>query len=124
MTDLRKAAEMALEALEKDPAPLNAINNAKCFLYSALEQPSDSVEQEPVAHLWECLGRWSAYLATNGTQADCAPPDYLVKAVEAVTAPPSKPWVSLTMRDYHEFLNLGTFESFKAIEAALKEKNT
>ena len=40
------------------------------------------------------------------------------------TAPPSKPWVSLTMRDYHEFLNLGTFEAFKAIEAKLKELNT
>ena len=40
-----EAIKLALEALEKDPAPLNAINNAKCFLYSALEQP----EQEPVA---------------------------------------------------------------------------
>ena len=38
MTD-REAMKLALEALEKDPAPLNAINNAKCFLYSALEQP-------------------------------------------------------------------------------------
>ena len=34
-----EAIKLALEALEKDPAPLNAINNAKCFLYSALEQP-------------------------------------------------------------------------------------
>ena len=34
-----EALKLALEALEKDPAPLNAINNAKCFLYSALEQP-------------------------------------------------------------------------------------
>lgn len=39
------------------------------------------------------------------------------------TAPPSKPWVSLTMRDYHKFLNLGTFEAFKAIDAKLKELN-
>lgn len=43
MTDLRKAAEMALEALEKDPVLLNAINNAKCFLFFALAQS----EQEP-----------------------------------------------------------------------------
>ena len=31
-------------------------------------------EQEPVLHLWECIGRWSAYLVLNGKQANMAPP--------------------------------------------------
>ena len=38
MTD-HEAMKMALEALEKDPVPLNAINNAKYFLRQALAQP-------------------------------------------------------------------------------------
>ena len=44
--------------------------------------------QEPVAHLWECLGRWSAYLVENGKQADCAPPSWLVDAINKATTPP------------------------------------
>ena len=47
MTDLRKAAEMALKSLEEDPVPLNAINNAQMWLRQELAQP----EQEPV----ECM---------------------------------------------------------------------
>ena len=54
-------------------------------------------KQEPVAHLWECIGRWSAYLVNNGKQADCAPPSWLVDAVNNATTPPKrKPWVDLT----------------------------
>jgi hypothetical protein len=45
------------------------------------------VAQGPVAHLWECLGRWSAYLVANGKQADCAPPSWLVEAIRNATAP-------------------------------------
>jgi hypothetical protein len=47
-------------------------------------------EQEPVSHLWECIGRWSAYLAANGKQGNLAPPTWLVDAVKAATAPPCK----------------------------------
>ena len=50
----------------------------------ALAQPA----QKPVAHLWECLGRWSAYLVENGKQADCAPPSWLVDAINKATTPP------------------------------------
>lgn len=46
--------------------------------------------QEPVAHLWQCLGRWSAYLAQNGAQADLAPPSWLVDAIKNAT-PPAQP---------------------------------
>jgi hypothetical protein len=60
-----------------------------------LEEPA----QEPVAHLWECLGRWSAYLVCNGKQADCAPPSWLVKAIQNATTPPKREWVGLTDAD-------------------------
>jgi hypothetical protein len=48
------------------------------------------IEQEPVAHLWECIGKWSAYLVNNGEQADCAPPSWLVDAVNNATTPPQR----------------------------------
>ena len=31
-------------------------------------------EQTPVSQLWECIGRWSSYLALNGEKANLAPP--------------------------------------------------
>jgi hypothetical protein len=51
-------------------------------------EPLAQPEQEPVSHLWECIGRWSAYLAANGKQGNLAPPTWLVDAVKAATAPP------------------------------------
>ena len=54
---------------------------------SKREAAADKV-QEPVAHLWECLGRWSAYLVENGKQADCSPPSWLVDAINKATTPP------------------------------------
>jgi hypothetical protein len=66
-------------------------------LYTASPQRT---EQEPVAHLWECLGRWSAYLVNNGTQAECAPPSWLVDAVKNATTPPQRTWVGLTLEQY------------------------
>ena len=66
-------------------------------------------EQEPIA--WMNKDGWIGLYK----QGDATIPLY--------TAQPSKPWVSLTMRDYHELLNLGTFEAFKAIDALLKERN-
>ena len=85
-------------------------------------------KKEPVAWLWECLGRWSAYLATNGTQADCAPPDYLVEAVKAATVPPSKPFVFLTKEDMpsgdHPMYDTKEFYAGMAwAQTRLKEKN-
>jgi hypothetical protein len=75
----RLAQEKALQALHNE--------NERLGLYEdAYGQP----EQEPVAHLWECLGRWSAYLVDNGVQADCAPPSWLVDAVKNATTPPQR----------------------------------
>jgi hypothetical protein len=69
-------------------------------------------EQEPVAHLWQCIGRWSAYLASNGEQANCAPPSWLVDAVNNATTPPQRQWVALTDAEIH---------NLRLIEAKRKE---
>jgi hypothetical protein len=79
--------------------------------------------QEPVAHLWECLGRWSAYLVDNGAQADCAPPQWLVDAIKNATAPPQRTWVGLTNDELDEWTP-EIHDVIRAIEAKLKEKNT
>ena len=101
----------------------------------ALRQAIEQAEkQEPaVEHLWECLGRWSSYLAVNGTEANLAPPNWLLDAVIAATSQPRKEWVGLTdeeilsaaeevpitcirQRDYD-------LHFAPIIEAKLKEKN-
>jgi len=76
MTD-KVAQEKALHALHSENERLGLYRDAYA-------------EQEPVAHLWECLGRWSAYLVDNGVQADCAPPSWLVDAVKNATTPPQR----------------------------------
>ena len=130
-----EAMRIALEALEKDPAPLNAINNAKCFLYSALEQPSDSVEQKPFAYLYH-----------DTVSAEFANPladsTLLVLACDRnqngrnetplYTAPPKRKWIGLTDEEIKEIIgNWGdtpikgyTRKLFDQIEAKLKDKNT
>jgi hypothetical protein len=88
-------------------------------------------EQTPVSHLWECIGRWSAYLATNGEKAFLSPPTWLVDAVKGATAPPTKPWVGLTDDEIDKCDrnsipgadSLFGRRFYKAIEAKLKERN-
>jgi hypothetical protein len=47
-----------------------------------------AIEQgEAVTKLWESLGRWSAYLASNGEQAELSPPSWLIDAVKNATTP-------------------------------------
>lgn len=88
----------------------------------AAAQPQRT-EQEPVAHLWECLGRWSAYLANNGKQADCAPPSWLVKAIRNATTPPAaqrKPLTDGEIQAIHDtyYRRMGPQEFARAIESA------
>jgi hypothetical protein len=66
-------------------------------------QPAPTV-QEPEAHLWKCLGRWSAYLVANGDQADCAPPLWLVDAVKQALAQPApvQPVQDVDWKDMYE----------------------
>ena len=80
--------------------------------------------QEPVAHLWECIGRWSAYLVNNGEQANCAPPSWLVDAVNNATTPPQHTWVGLTNEELADCMDMSIQKTCQAIEAKLKELNT
>ena len=117
--DLRKAATMALYALENNlpliedygsKEDLNIQHEAIVALHKTLAQPEQEYiecddyeaggmywcpeairEQTPVSHLWECIGRWSSYLALNGEKANLAPPEWLVDAVKAATAQPEHP---------------------------------
>ena len=93
------------------------------FISDAVTAPQPA--QEPVAHLWECLGKWSAYLVTNGKQADCAPPSWLVEAIQNATAPPKREWVGLTEEDFSA-INQSCFTKLQtatSAESILKERN-
>ena len=116
MTDLRKAAEMALEALEdyrfasgfERPLAQDAIDE----LRQALEQP----EQEPVAWLsTDCIGERYLWFS-KPIDKDSAQPLY--------TAPPKREWVGLTDDEAWGCWNWEDFnETWKKMEAKLKEKN-
>ena len=117
MSDLRKAAEMALEALEthvpytykdRDYEPIQALRQA-------LAQP----EQEPVAWMWK-----DGSLTSDPDEADGT-------WTKLYTAPPKHEWVGLTEEEVHWlWMDMGGrpkingYDFAKAIEAKLKEKNT
>ena len=137
MTDLRKAAERVLKTWDKWKGgpfeyEMEALRQALAMqnfseVNQELEQALAQPKQEPVAHLWECIGRWAAMIAQDGKDAELAPPDWLVDAIGAATAPPK--WVGLTDEEIEKQLikyeaSYGWFQFAKAIEAKLKEKNT
>ena len=147
MTDLRKAAEMALEALEmfcEHGAILRPLETKEA-LRQALAQP----EQEPVVYLDEGLGafywpnqykkgvgftplyavpphRWS-----NVTD-DCLMEEVRRRGFVIRDAQVGKKWVGLTDEEIYDYAdkflyqhgsNYGIKSFGKAIEAKLKEKN-
>ncbi len=100
---------------------------------SKRESAADKL-REPVANLWECLGRWSAYLVQNGKQADCAPPSWLVDAITNATMPPQREWVGLTKKQLAECIDHSIYHTAWSsdvdlgmlatnIEKVLKENN-
>jgi hypothetical protein len=122
MTDLRKAAEMALEVLLKyrsDDAIQHyaGIQDSITFLRQALSQP----EQEPVAWLWKNI---------DGHQVLTDDPDYADGTwTPLYTAPPKREWVGLTDADKQEAFDEtqeasgGFWEFADYLDAKLKEKN-
>ena len=126
MTDLRKAAEMALEALNDDPKMLgdwlDNLKTAREALRQALARP----EQEPVG--WMCsdeLVRKGYIRISNSRDETWNIPLY--------TAPPKREWVGLTRKEAEDVVDDyitigGDVEDWvgywRAIEAKLKEKNT
>jgi hypothetical protein len=137
MTDLRKAAEMALEALErtgtagnyaKESIAIQALRQALAMenfsevnqeIEEALKQP----EQEPVAWLDSDGFPWSKEGMECRTTKDTYTPLY--------TAPPKREWVGLTDDEIHKIVYeqiegqhpAAGFRVANCIEAKLKEKN-
>ena len=138
MTDLRKAAEMALEALtlmnqdiEKHRATLpvgrqSELCKASLALRQALAQPVDAVnisqervdetakgEHEPVAWITdggkgELWWYQSSKYDEEGTLIGPNPDD-----VPLYTAPPKKEWVGLTEEEVFEFADTNLYEGGK-----------
>ncbi len=126
-----------LMAMQPSAQPRRHISYV-CPQCDASMVPEEQTQQEPVAHLWECLGRWSAYLASNGWQADLAPPQWLCDAINAATTPPRREWVGLDRKEMFVIIDqqkadkrtgLPMFwrdqvgDIARAIEARLKERN-
>ena len=127
MSDLRKAAEMALEALEWNyGTDLENIENCMAWLdkmnatIPALRQALAQPKQEPVAWVY------------NGILHEFDPSEFATSEVTPLyTAPPKREWVGLTDEELkplcHEWQIIygGYVRPFaETIEAKLKEKNT
>ena len=116
MTTLRKAAEMALEALRNAEVVYMEQLNAMYALQEALKQP----QQEPVAWVY------------NGILHEFDPSEFATSEVTPLyTAPQKREWVGLTDEELkplcHEWQIIygGYVRPFaETIEAKLKEKNT
>ena len=117
MTGLRKAAEMAIDAMISDDVHKRAV--AIVELRQALAQP----EQDPVA----AVVSWDKSMITQLAE-------YVAPATLLYTAPPKREWVGLTdeeidgiyktHHDQYGKCQTGGFEYERTIEAKLKEKNT
>jgi hypothetical protein len=90
MIQVLKQMVEALEAMQSySEAERKGLRICDEAIQAGKQAIAELESQEPVAHLWRCLGRWSAYLVHNGAQADCAPPSWLVDAIKNATAPPA-----------------------------------
>ena len=141
MTDLRKAAEMALETLEeinKFSIGENAIclpaeiDGAMEALRQALAQPVDAVNmsQERVDETVKREHEPVAWVIEDGEV------DYYTDVVAKIkpgtplyTAPPKREWVGLSEKEMYKLWLTVDEETErmafgKAVEAKLKEKNT
>ena len=128
MSNLRTAAQQALEALEICAVRqehqwhgLQQVQIAKGSLRAALEQP----EQEPVA--WRFKRLVNQDFETDWVLTKYEPPNGVnVVAIEPLyTHPPRREWRGLTEEEIVAiFLLAPTQPAFaRAIEAALKERN-
>ena len=87
---MQQALDAILAARESELLHPKPFENRYLDIIGKLESALAQSEQESVAHLWECIGRWSSYLALNGEKANLAPPTWLVDAVKAATAQPEQ----------------------------------
>jgi len=143
MTDIRKAAEMALDWMERYESnnPIFEITEPIQALRQALAQSVDAVnmsqervdetvkrEHEPYGYLWfthQMERRFTHYRPKEEQRIGEVTPIY--------TAPPKREWVGLTDDEIYDYAdkflyqhgsNFGIKSFGKAVEAKLKEKNT
>lgn len=128
MTDLRAAAEKALEALEyhfdnDSDSQYAHVGNAKNILRHALAQPKQDQEPEIVRSVRTYTGKRRRDVSNPCISAnECIE---LANWIDSkLNAPPSKLWVSLTDEEIWENQGLDDLVWGRNIEAALKERNT
>jgi hypothetical protein len=121
-TDLRDAARQALKVMQTNAyavvneAPhrdVMAYYEAIAALADALEQP----EQKPVAYWHKPNQEDEEFIhvqAVNGKCPDCVP---------LYTHPPRREWRGLTEEEAAACWSVSTVRTWRAIEAALKERN-
>jgi hypothetical protein len=126
MSDLRKAAEMALEALEdvfglekKDVGAINALRQALApevtpEVTPEVNEPEGWVKIDEVRQYFDSVGCGTIYKTAGEDRV----PLYL--------APPKREWVGLTKEEFEQVVDgLEDLEDcWVQIEAKLKEKNT
>jgi len=121
MTELRQAAEEALEALETLPCGDSyKTHHAAILLIKALaESNSDELQQEPfgIWHEGKTEDESDFFLYKDAGDVSCD------KCIKLYTAPPQLEWVGLTGFEQKEFMAMNIKEAVFAIEAMLKEKN-
>jgi uncharacterized protein YukE len=120
--DAMKLALEALESLHKRGVWGDFYGVADT-LRAALEQP----EQEPVAWRWKAMVNGD--FVSNWVLTHSEPPPYALESQPLYTHPPRREWQELTtdemkaVADRYQLKVLNVPVAFRAIEAALKEKN-
>ena len=126
MSDLREAAKLALIALENGTSP-NLWLSTKENLRQALAQP----EQEPVAWMMEVPDK-NADRSVKMTSCEWVAKEW-ENPISLYTAPQKREWVGLTDEEIEqcfvfdwsgEFYANWRKQTYEAIKAKLKEKNT
>jgi hypothetical protein len=119
MSDLRKAAEMALERLEShdywmDEEAIQALRQALTpEVTPEVNEPEGWVKIDEVRQYFDSVGCGTIYKTAGEDRV----PLYL--------APPTKEWVGLTKEDFYKKDDETVFVlGMKFAEAKLKEKNT
>jgi hypothetical protein len=122
MSDLRKAAEMALEFVEwfaSDDHSVRPQHKAP-EVVEALRQALAQPEQEPVGYVTiETISSWAKVPSIKWFKKPTQGPLY--------TAPPKREWVGLTDAEVEAWRgNYDFFDSalVREVEAKLKEKNS
>ena len=127
MTPLRKAAQMALDALEHGlpiiedfggKEQLQLQHKAIAVLYEALRAALAQPEQEPVA--------WMHTTATGDVYFRKKPHDKVFNPQPVYTASPQREWQGLTdeeLLDIADMAYANDLELLQTLQAKLKEKN-